>query len=163
MTFLRFCKKTTTKKQGGLILRTKQTVVLAFQFLSSDSDSRYYHIYCKFFIIKHKTWFGDVSNAWDGTIENKSDDEHDVDGNDPIYKVCYIQKFNEFSEKVDIEKFDMLNSDVHRLRCIQKECNYFYMEEQGVLCESNPGQPDWMQFADMCSDRSEERLNTCQM
>ena len=118
MAFLRFCKHFIITKQGYLIPRTKQTVVLAFPFRSSDSNSTYYHIYCKFFLIKHKPWFCHISNALDGLIENTSDVEHDLDDNDPICKAWYIQKFNEFSEKVDILLFDMLNANVDRLRRI---------------------------------------------
>ena len=128
MTFLRFCKKYMTIKQGNLIPRTKRTVVLAFTFWSSDSDSIYYHIYCKFFIIKHKPWFGDISNAWDGSIENTYDAEHNLDENGPICKAWYIKKFNEFSEKVDISLLYMLNTDVDKLRRIREEWKYFYME-----------------------------------
>ena len=45
MVFLRFCKKYTATKQGGLILGTNQTVVLDFTFRSNDSDAIYYHLY----------------------------------------------------------------------------------------------------------------------
>ena len=99
--FLRFCEKKMTTNQGDLILQTNITVVLAFPFRSIDSESRYYYIYCKFFQIKHKPWFGNVYNAWDGTIENTSDDQHDLYDNYPICKAWYIQKVNEFSEEVD--------------------------------------------------------------
>ena len=118
MKLLRCKNKYITTKQGNWVRRTKRTVVLAFPFRSSDSNSTYYHIYCKFFLIKHKPWFCHISNALDGLIENTSDVEHDLDENDPICKAWYIQKFNEFSEKVDILLFDMLNANVDRLRRI---------------------------------------------
>ena len=33
-------------------------------------------------------------NVWNDSIENKSNDQHDLDDNKPIYKSWFIQKFN---------------------------------------------------------------------
>ena len=76
--FLSFCRAFSVSKDGELIVRNKQTVILMFKNLSSDPTSRSCHMFWKYILIKHRPWYWQLANAWDGPIVNTSDDPEAV-------------------------------------------------------------------------------------
>ena len=52
--FLNFCRAFRVSKYGELIVRNKRTVILMFPNISSDPTSISYHLFCKYFLIKHR-------------------------------------------------------------------------------------------------------------
>ena len=56
--FLSFCRYFSISKDGELIVKNKLTVILMFPNISSDPTSRSYHLVCKYFLIKHRPWYG---------------------------------------------------------------------------------------------------------
>ena len=83
--FLNLCRAFSVSKDGELIVRNKRTVILMFLNISSDPTSISYHLFCKYFLIKHRPWYWYVANAWYGPTVNTTndpeavaDDNHDI-------------------------------------------------------------------------------------
>ena len=69
----------------------------------------YYHVYCKYFLIKHKPWHGNVNNAWGGPIPdpNTNEDEDEElllleDDNNSIVNRCYVDPFFSLPKTTEI-------------------------------------------------------------
>ena len=145
LSFLKFCRKY-EPKGDDVRLRSKRTVIITFPNQSSDPMSRFFHLYCKFFLIKHKPWKDSVVQAWNGPIVDEDNELIDDDDNNPIAKQWYIARFNEFCDlpQVNVSELEMFNSDVARLRRIRAEYEVQYDEEEEVLGNTLERPEGWM-------------------
>ena len=53
---------------GILYCRKNGTAILFFSIVSGDIMSQKYHLYCKYFLIKHKPFIREVHNSQGGPI-----------------------------------------------------------------------------------------------
>ena len=159
LSFLKFCQQFEAKK-GELVKRTKRTVVITFPSLSSDSMSQFYHRYCKFFLIKHKPWNGNVNQAWGGPIidPNEGDEDCILDDNNIIAKQRYISQFRDFQQNIDTRVLEVVNADVNRLRRVRDECQARYLEEEEAVGAEISDQSLWMQMAGMAPQTSDAAI-----
>ena len=121
MSFLNFCRRYELKK-GELTERRGRAVILTYPAKSGDRMSRYYHLYCKYFLIKHKPWHGNVNNAWGGPIlDPEPNDNENEDGSyleddeNSFVKIRYVDQFRLFQQTTDTAALEVVNGDVDRL------------------------------------------------
>ena len=159
LSFVNYARKYECKK-GNLTHRTKRTVVLTYPTRSSEPASVWYYQYCKYFLVKHKPWHGQVEDAWGGPISDPDNEAFDpTDDTNPIRQQWYIQKFQEFTSIVDPSSLEMFSADAARLRRIRQECEALLHEEQDALGAEPAQQDQWMQMAGMAAGRSDADLS----
>ena len=98
MSFLNFCQKCKLKK-GKLALREKRTAVITYPKKLGDQMSQQYHLYCKYFLLKHKPWHGNVNNDWVGPVTDPEKYEYALyleDDNNSLVNGWYVDQFHAF-------------------------------------------------------------------
>ena len=158
LSFVNYARKYECKK-GSLSTRAKRTVVMTYPLRNSDPSSVMYYQYCKYFLVKHKRWRGEVQNAWGGPITAEDEDNiHLTDDTNPICQKWYIEKFQQFANMVDPADLEMFSANPTRLRRIRQECNALQGEEQDALGAEPVQQDAWMQYAAMGAGNSDAEL-----
>ena len=91
--------------------------------------SRQYHIYCEYFLLKHKPCHGNVNNYWGGPITDHYEDEdapYLEDDNKSLVKNWYVDQFHAFQQTTYITSLEIVHADVEWLRIIIIECESPY-------------------------------------
>ena len=83
---------------------------LSYPIWSSDQDSHFITYIVNIFI-HYKPWYDDIQDALDGPIIKPYDPNDFITEDLPIYKSCYINKYWEFSEPVNITELDLRGYD----------------------------------------------------
>jgi hypothetical protein len=84
LSFVNYARKYECRK-GNLSTWTKRTVVMTYPARTSEPSSVNYNRYCKYFLVKHKPWRGEVQDAWEGQITAADEDNiHLTDHTNPI-------------------------------------------------------------------------------
>ena len=144
MSLMQFLKKFTVKKNGCLSshAQSRRVVIIPYPNYSSEPGSTRFPDYCKYFLIKHRPWWNDISNAWGGDIRRNDLDDHEYNTR---IRSKYVAQFEQFKATIDITELEMYNADVERLRRIRRDC----AEEQAIRAE-NVGHDrpleDWQRF-----------------
>jgi hypothetical protein len=114
--------------------------------------------------LKHKSWLGEVQEAWGGPITDPDEvNTHLTDDNNPVCQQWCILMFHELTNMVDPASLEMLSADVTRLRLIRQECEALQLEEQDTL-DAEPVQQDpWMQYAAMAAGHGDAVLSDVQI
>ena len=125
--------KNDEKRKGKILERTKRTVVVEFTSWSSDTNSRYYHLYCKYTLIKQKPWHWQICNAWGRPIVDppagQTTDYKELD----IVKTTYKTQFDKFKKTVDIRSLEMFNADAERLKIIWEDLQFYIQNNKKHL------------------------------
>ena len=58
--------------------------------------------------MKHKPVYGDIQDWWDAPFFNPDDKTEFITDDHPISKICYINKYQYFSETVNMYELDLL-------------------------------------------------------
>ena len=89
--------------------------MIAFPNSTIDPVSKYYHLSCKYFIIKHKPWVDNVNNAWGGKIVDPTSDTYQMELEDDniIDKQSYKYQSDNFIATNDIKILEVVHSDVY--------------------------------------------------
>ena len=64
--------------------------------------SQKYHLYWKYFLLKHKPWYGNNNNSWDCPIPYPDKDEDALfleDDNNSFVKRQYVDQFRAFQQQ----------------------------------------------------------------
>ena len=64
-----------------------------------DQMSQQYHLYCKYFLLKHKPWHGNVNNDWVGPVTDPEKYEYALyleDDNNSLVNGWYVDQFHAF-------------------------------------------------------------------
>ena len=111
--FVEFCR--TYRAFNGQLQRLAKPAVLLFspEYSSNPTGARY-HLYCKYFLLKHRPWVGKADNAWGG---------QGLPDSDPAVIQHYVQQFMTFTADATASSFEMFSGDADRLRRIRVQCN----------------------------------------
>ena len=116
-------------KNGKFTVRDNRTAVLTYSDKYGYIMSQYYHLYYKYFLIKHKPWHGNYNDAWGVPITDPDHDEYEdeealllEDDNNSIVKRFYVNQFCSFQQTTDNITLEIVNIDAYRLQRIILEC-----------------------------------------